>query len=202
MKNAGIPLVAMAAIVVGLVGYEGWKWYARHRQPTPAEVKAEVDALRAEAAKRHPGLSQTDAMKQVAAEQAGKRLNEADAHTRRRMAAQVFYGSYFLNTRFRPAYCRQQGVDISPFVAAFKEVHGDELIRADSVFAGAGQTPEAILPVVEAELTRMAAQDMADIGAARQATPDATCRLFNDNARAFAEAIALPPQVKAALMTD
>lgn len=202
MKSAGITVIALGAIVAGIAGYEGLKWYARHRQPTAAEVKAEVDSLRAEAAKQHPGMSQTDAMKQVAQAKATEMLNDADARTRRQMAAQVFYGAYFLNTRFRPAYCTQLGVDIAPFVAAYNQAHADELTRAQAVFAGTGQPPEAILTVAGAELTRMAAQDMRDIGAAQHAAPDATCRLFNENASTFASAIALPPQVRTALMTD
>lgn len=202
MKSAGITILVLSALVVGVAGYEGLKWIARHRQPTAAEVKAEVDDLRAEAAKQHPGMSQTDAMKQVAEAKTHRMMDGADAHTRQRMAAQIFYGSYFLNTRFRPEYCRQQGVDIAPFVAAYNEVHGEELTRAQAIFAGAGQPPEAILPIVQAELSRMAAQDMNDIGAAQHTTPDATCKLFNDNARAFAAAIALPPQVRTALMSN
>jgi hypothetical protein len=202
MKSAGITVILIGAAVVGLAGYEGFKWLAKQNRPTPADVTAEVDKLRAEAAQKHPGMSQTDAMKQVAAAKAGDMMRNAAPAQRVQMAANVFYGSYFMNTRVRPAWCRDRGVDISPFASAYERAHGAELSKAKAAYAGTGRSPEEILPIVEPELRRMVEQDMKDVGDSLKLTPEKTCNAFNDNADAFARAIQLPPEIRQALLAS
>ena len=200
MKSAGITVILIGVAVAGLAGYEGLKWVAERNRPTAADVTREVDALRSEAAQKHPGMSQTDAMKQVAAAKAGDMMRKASPDQRVRMAANVFYGSYFMNTRVRPAWCRDRGVDIGPFAAAYERAHAAELSKARAAYAGTGRAPEDILPIVEPELRRMVEQDMKDVGDSMKLSPEKTCAAFNENADAFARAIQLPPAIREALM--
>jgi hypothetical protein len=202
MKGAGITVILIGAAVVGLAGYEGLKWLAKQNRPTAADVTKEVDALRAEASQKHPGMSQTDAMKQVAAAKAGDMMRKAPTAQRVQMAANVFYGSYFMNTRVRPAWCRDRGVDISPFASAYERVHGEELSKAKAAYAGTEHSPENILPIIEPELRRMVEQDMKDVGDSLKLSPEKTCSAFNDNADAFARAIQLPPEIRQALLAS
>ncbi|HEY1136935.1 MAG TPA: hypothetical protein VGE64_05530 [Xanthomonadaceae bacterium] len=202
MKNAGITVILIGAAVAGFAGYEGFKWLAKQNQPTAADVTKEVDALRAEAAQKHPGMSQTDAMKEVAAAKAGDMMRKASPGERAQMAANVFYGSYFMNTRVRPAWCRQRGVDIAPFASAYERAHGAELSKAKAAYAGTGRSPEEILAIVEPELRRMVEQDMKDVGNSLKLTPEKTCTAFNENADAFARAIQLPPEIRQALLAS
>jgi hypothetical protein len=202
MKSAGITVILIGAAVVGLAGYEGLKWLAKQNRPTPADVTAEVDKLRAEAAQKHPGMSQTDAMKQVAAAKAGDMMRKAAPAQRVQMAANVFYGSYFMNTRVRPAWCRDRGVDISPFASAYERAHDEELSKAKAAYAGTEHSPENILPIIEPELRRMVERDMKDVGDSLKLSPEKTCSAFNDNADAFARAIQLPPEIRQALLAS
>lgn len=202
MKNAGMTVILIGAAVAGFAGYEGLKWLAKQNRPTAADVTKEVDALRAEAAQKHPGMSQTDAMKEVAAAKAGEMMRNTSPERRAQMAANVFYGSYFMNTRVRPAWCRERGVDISPFASAYERAHGEELSKAKAAYAGTGRSPEEMLPIVEPELKRMVGQDMADVGASLKLTPEKTCEQFNENADAFARAIQLPPEIRQALLSS
>jgi hypothetical protein len=202
MKSAGITVILIGAAVVGLAGYEGMKWLAKQNRPTAADITKEVDALRAEAAQKHPGMSQTDAMKQVAAAKAGDMMRKAPSRQRVLIAANVFYGSYFMNTRVRPAWCRDRGVDISSFASAYERAHGDELSKAKAAYAGTGHSPENILPIVGPELRRMVEQDMKDVGDSLKLTPEKTCAAFNENADAFARAIQLPPEIRQALLAS
>lgn len=202
MKSAGITVILIGAAVVGLAGYEGLKWLAKQNRPTPADVTAEVDKLRAEAAQKHPGMSQTDAMKQVAAAKASDMMRKAAPAQRVQMAANVFYGSYFMNTRVRPAWCRDRGVDISPFASAYERAHGEELSKAKAAYAGTEHSPENILPIIEPELRRMVERDMKDVGDSLKLSPEKTCSAFNDNADAFARAIQLPPEIRQALLAS
>ena len=201
MKSAGITLIVVGALVAGIVLYEVVKPDPM-RAPTVADVKSEVDKLKAEAAKKHPGMAQSDAMKEVSIERAGEMLKTGDAETRAKTAAGLFYGSYFMNTRARPAYCKQRGVDLAPFVAAFDQAHREELARARDIFVRGGIDPESMATTVQGQFAAMVDQDMKDFAAGANVQPDSACELFNQNSKIIAEAIQLPAEVKQALLTQ
>jgi hypothetical protein len=198
MKNAGITLIVVAGLVVGILAYNALKPDPL-RPPTVAEVKLEADALRAEAAKEHPGMAQSDAMKAVSERRTREALNKGDAEYRAKTAASVFFGAYFMNTRARPAYCRKRGVDLSAFVSAYDETHRAELDRARAIFLKAGLTPESLLPAVDSEFQKMVDQDMKDFASGAGVPLESVCPLFNENAKMIAQAIELPPEVRQAL---
>jgi hypothetical protein len=201
MKNAGTTLIVVAAIVAGVVIYEVAKPDPM-REPTAAEVKLEVDKLKTEAAKQHPDMPQSDAMKQVATAQATEMLKTGDAETRAKTAAGIFFGSYYMNTRARPAYCKQRGVDLAPFVAAFDRAHREELTRAREIFVRGGIDPESMVPNIQDQFVAMIEQDMKDFAAGAKVPPDSACILFNENSTLIAEAIQLPPEVKRTLLAQ
>lgn len=199
MKNAGITLVVVVALVAGVVLYDVAKPDPM-QAPNAADVKIEVDKLKAEAAKRHPDMSRSDAMKLVAMAQASELLKTGDAETRAKTAAGVFFGSYYMNTRARPAYCKQRGVDLAPFVAAFDRAHREELTRAREIFVRGGIDPESMVPNIQDHFVAMVDQDMKDFAAGANVPPDSACTLFNENSTLIAEAIQLPPEVKRTLL--
>ncbi len=199
MKNAGITVIVVVALVGGLALYEVMKPPAL-REPSAAQIKTQVDTLKAEAAKQHPGMAQSDAMKEVATAQATELLKKGDAQTRARTAAGIFFGSYYMNTRARPAYCQQRGVNLAPFVAAFDRAHREELNRAREIFLGAGIDPESMVPKIQSQFVSMVDQDMKDFAAGAQVAPESACDLFNQNSTIIAEAIQLPEDVKRALL--
>jgi hypothetical protein len=199
MKSAGIAIIAAIAIVGGILVYEAMKPEPL-RAPTEAEVKAQMDKLRAEAAKQHPGMPQSDAMKAEAIRQGSAMLQKGNAETRALTAAGLFFGSYFMNTRARPEYCRKRGVDLAPFVAAYERAHGTELTRAREILARADIDPESMAPKLQAEFVTVVEQDMKDFAAGAQVQPESACELFNQNSTIIAEAIVLPADVKQALM--
>ena len=145
-------------------------------------------------------MAQSDAMKEVAVRQARESLGKGDATSRSRTAASIFFGAYIMNTRARPEYCRQRGVDLRPFVAAYEEVHRAELTRARAIFAEAGMNPETLAPTLQAQFVGMVEQDMKDFAAGAQVPLENTCKLFNENAKLIAQAIELPAEVRNALL--
>lgn len=199
MKNAGITLTIVASLVTGIVLYEIVKPRAL-RETTAADVKVEVDKLKAEAAQKHPGVAPSDAMKQVATAQAGEIMKKGNAETRAKNAAGIFFGAYYMNTRARPAYCQQRGVDLAPFVAAFDRAHREELARAREIFVSDGIDPESMVPKIQDQFVAMIDQDMKDFAAGSQVQPENACALFNQNSKIIAEAIQIPPEIKQALM--
>ena len=201
MKSAGITVIVVAALVVGILVYEAVKPKPM-AEPTAAEIKAQMDKLRADATQKNPGLPQSDAIKEEATRQASAMLKASDGETRARNAAGLFFGSYFMNTRARPAYCRQRGVDLAPFVAAFDKTHREELTRAREILVRAGIDPESMAPKLQAEFVALVEQDMKDFAAGAQVQPESACELFNQNSKIIAEAIVLPPDVKQTLMAN
>ncbi|NOT89997.1 MAG: hypothetical protein HOP03_17730 [Lysobacter sp.] len=199
MKSAGITVVVVASLVGGILLYEALK-PERMNEPTAAEIKTQMDKLRTEAAQKNPNLPQSDAIKEEATRQASAMLKDSDGETRARTAAGLFFGSYFMNTRARPAYCRQRGVDLTPFVTAFDQTHRAELTRAREILARAGIDPESMAPKLQAEFVSLVEQDMKDFATGAQVQPESACELFNQNSKIIAEAIVLPADVKQALM--
>ena len=45
------------------------------------------------------------------------------------LGATMFLSFFLVNTKERSAFCREQGIDISSFVSAFKRHHSGELAR-------------------------------------------------------------------------
>ena len=202
MKNAGITVILIGIAAIGLAGYEGMKWMAKRNQPTAADIAARVDKVREDATRMHPGMSQTDAMKKVAAARAGETMRDGSPAQRSRMAAEAAFGSYFMNTRVRQAHCKQLGVDIDGFASAYERIHAEELSKARTIYAEQGRSPESFATLLGPAMQRMIEQDMRDIAQARSMTPEKTCKAFNDNAEAFARAIQLPREIRQALLAS
>ena len=200
MKNAGIVVVLFGVVAIGLAAYEGLKWFAARHQPTSVDVAATVDTVRADAARQHPGLSETDAMKKVAAARAAGTMRSTAPAQRARVAAEAAFGSHYMNTRVRQAHCRQLGVDLSRFASAYERIHAEEFAKAQAIYVAQGRSPEAFATLLGPAMQRMIEQDMRDIAQARRMTPEQTCAAFNDNADAYAGAIRLPPEIRQALM--
>ncbi len=201
MKNAGITLIAVAGLVIGLIAYDLLK-PDPIRAPTVAEVRAEADNLRTEAAKAHPNMAPSDAMKEVSVQRTREALSKGDPEDRAKTAASVFFGAYYMNTRARPEYCRKRGVDLSPFVTAYNETHRAELERARAIFVEGGLDPEMLAPALQAEFLTMVDQDMKDFASGAQVPLDNVCMLFNQNAKVIAQAIELPAEVRQALFAQ
>lgn len=198
MKSAGIVLISAIGLVAGILAYHALT-PETPRPPTAADVKTQIDALKAEAARTHPGMAQSDAMKEVAVRQARESLGKGDALSRSRTAAGIFFGSYFMNTRARPEYCRQRGVDLRAFVTVYEDVHRAELARARAIFAEAGMNPDTLAPALQSQFVGMVEQDMKDFAAGAQVPLEQTCGLFNENAKLISQAIELPKEVREAL---
>lgn len=199
MKSAGIALISAIGLVAGILLYEALKPSPLHA-PDPAIVQAEVDRLEAEARRAHPGMAPSDAMKEVAMRQAREAMAQGDAKTRAQKAAGIFFGAYVMNTRARPAWCRQRGVDLAPFANAYTSVHRDELARTQAIFAEGGLNPETFAGTLEAQFVPMVEQDMRDFANGAGVPLDKACGLFNEKATQIAQLITVPQEVRQALL--
>lgn len=192
-------------IVVALAAFYGvktLKQQAMSREPTAAEVSKQLNDLGARAAREHPGLPKTDALKELVTKESAEKLATQTPDQQVHTASNMFWGFYYMNTKARPHYCAQRGVDLTPFTTAFTNAHSAELSKAKAVYASAGISPEQILPQVMPALLSGVEQDMKDVTTGAQVPLEQACSLFNDNAEWIAEYIQLPPHVKQALLSD
>lgn len=199
MKSAGIVLISAAGLVAGILLYEALKPSPLHA-PDPAIVQARVDRLEAEARRAHPGMAPSEAMKEVALRQAREAMAQGDAKTRAQKAAGIFFGAYVMNTRARPTWCRQRGVDLTPFANAYTSLHRDELARTQAIFAEAGLNPDTFIAPLEAQFVPMVEQNMRDVANGAGVPLDKACTLFNEKAQQIAQAMTVPQEVKQALL--
>jgi hypothetical protein len=207
MGNAGKTLFIAIAIVAGIVLYPSLKpavqsglGSVKALLPQDAEVKAEMDALKAEAKRKYPGMAESAAMKKVADQRARDILRTGDKQTRARTAAEIFFGAYFMNTRARAGYCRRNGVDLTPFVTTYERTHRVEFERAQKILSDAGVDYESLPYKLQSISAPAVQQDMEDISRAENLPIPHVCTLFNEKADELAKAIHAPAEVREALM--
>lgn len=207
MGNAGKTLITVIAIVVGIVVYPSLKpavqsglGSIKALLPQDAEIKAEMDALKAEAKRKYPGMAESAAIKKVADQRARDILRTGDKPTRARAAAEIFFGAYFMNTRARAGYCRRNGVDLTPFVTTYERTHRVEFERAQRILTDAGVDYESLPYKLQSIAAPAVQQDMEDISRAENLPIPHVCALFNEKAEELAKAIRAPAEVREALM--
>jgi len=183
MKN-GIAKKAMsvAAFIVAFVAVKyGMEAYREHE--AIAKVEKSLDQLKADATQKHPDVPISIAMQQEATEKATKTItSETDELRRANTAADMFWGFYFVNVRERPEFCREQGVDIQPFVKAFERVHVNEVAKARSIYAGVSADENKTYMLIKPQLRKLIVQDMNDIATSNKISVKEGCQLISENA--------------------
>ena len=145
------------------------------------------EQLKADAVGQHPDAPVSEAIRQESVESATKKLNvETDAQKRAQSAAAMFWGFLFVNTRERAEFCREQGVDIQPFVSAFEQAHANQIAKAKSILARTATDEEKLYTEIEPLLRKAVVQDMNDIATAKKISLKSACQFISNNALALA----------------
>lgn len=202
MNKFAQSALSVAVMLAAFYGVKSLRQHAANREPTAEELNKRMDDLRARAAREHPDMAATDAMKEVALKESAQKLATQTGDQQANTAADMFWGFYWANTKARVTYCAQRGVDLTPFTTAFAREHSAELQRANAIYSAAGVAPETLLPTVMPTLTKTVEQDMKDLASGAQVPLDQACDLVNENAEQLAKLIQMPPHVKQALMTN
>lgn len=194
-----LAFVAVSAITrAGLDSYQKRKAVAKAQQM--------MDQLKKDAAAKHPNMQPAEAMQREAAAQMSQKL-AAETSDRKRLesAAGNFMGFYLVNVREREAYCRERGVDIASFVAAFQGGHARELLKAQEALANTPVGMDELYKRLKPQLAAVIAQDMLDITAQNKISEKQACELVAENGAALAAEMHLSraqPAVHRALVGD
>jgi hypothetical protein len=206
-------VVWVVTFVVGFVAAKAITQYFFDKHSNAAAVAAaekNMDKLREEGAKKHPDLLPSEAMKQEATEQGKEELakHSADKNKQAKVAADQFLGFLLVNTRTRVDYCKELGVDIAPFKAAFERAHRDEIARAAAIHHQRGRDMakdgEKLYGLLEGQFRKIIETDMRD--AAKQLNTDQSgaCKAMAELATGLVEEMQLQksnPVLHKALMS-
>jgi len=186
-KNALSVLgTIIAFVVIGAV----MKSVVRAPRERDAISKGEkfMEQLQADATRKHPDIPISQAMRQESSERATQKLtSETDELKRTNIAADMFWGFFFLNTRERPEFCREQGVDIQPFVKAFELAHKNEIAKARSIYARASVDEKTLHTAMKPQIRKALFQDMNDIATSTKSSLKEVCQVFSEKTDAIAQ---------------
>ncbi len=186
MKNrlAKAVLAVLAFFIASAVVKQGLQAYRENQVVAGAEQQ--IRQLETAAAERFPDAPVSVAMQQEATDWASKKMaTETDDRKRAYSAASMFWGFYYSNVRERSEFCREQGANIQPFVAAFEKAHVNELAKARAIFAQSATDEDKMYHLIKPQLLKMVAQDMSDIAAANKASLKDVCQLLSENGDAL-----------------
>ena len=195
MKKIGKKVVWVIALVAAF-GAARYVKEAYTEKNAIERVEASIDKLKGDAVAARPDLPPSEAVAVAAIKQAqdqDKRAQDQDkvysviSQDKKLLhAANQFIGFYYVNVKTRYEYCYKLGVDIAPFVTAFKTLHAEEFRIASDAHARKKVNTE--LMVSELEPTFWSTIDQAVLDAARQnkITPKDVCVGVAENGSALA----------------
>jgi hypothetical protein len=175
--------VIFAAALVG--AKYGYDQYVERKAVAKAEKV--LKQTRKDGIEKNPGVPQSEALRRQAVEVSAARI-EGQTNDKKRFltAASTFMGFYLVNTRERHAYCRERGVDTTPFVAAFDNVHRSELAAARAGLAKTAIKEDELYEMLQAQFRKTIADDMNDIASSQKLSVKQACELIADNGKEFA----------------
>lgn len=91
------------------------------------DANVKLESVKQEAVAKRPDLAPSVAFAEAAKHNSEASLTAAGGSDKKiSMAADQFVGFYYVNVKTRYEYCNKLGVDITPFVTAFKAVNAEE----------------------------------------------------------------------------
>lgn len=191
MKIISMKAALVFAITFILIG-------CSKNEQTPAQSLTkplqDFDRENAAAVAARPDLHPTQAIAQSATQRGKEMLASAhDANDKIFLAANQFIGYYNANVKSRSEVCGSLGVDISPFVNAFKAAHANEYrITSDAYAIHNVSLDEAL--VVEAHGRPLIKQVMEKMARNYNITLSEMCVAFAQNADDFTSEYAYQKQ--------
>lgn len=155
-------------------------------------AQAELMKMKTDAVSARPDLAPSKAFIEAASKNAESTLASADtADKKLSVAAEQFFGFYFINVKTRYEYCDKLGVDISPFVNAFKAIHAQEYRIASDAVAREKYNPEWVLSKMAPSMRSIIDQTMNDAAQQYKVTPKDICTGLAEHGPESAAGLAL-----------
>ena len=116
-------------------------------------------------------------------------LNAASTEKKKlSIAANIFFGAYFMSTRSRPYYCASLGIPINSFVSIYKQKHNQLFIIAEKIQIrdhteyGYKYDIDKLYKLLSPSGEKMLAQDMKDASSIVKMSERELCQSFEQDA--------------------
>ena len=208
-KGLGQRALKVVAVVVGLIAFVVGKQFVQtwHKQKSEQEQGAHVaaywDKMRTEAVKEKPDQPIGEAMEEKAKKDATAQLKALSGDKKVQSAANMYVGFFLMNTKAMPTFCKEQGVAIPAWTAAFEKVNATETARARQIHARTGFDEDRFYALIVDQYKKLVADDMHDIAATNKISLKDACKRLQDHADDLAADMSLSnvqPDVYKALM--
>jgi hypothetical protein len=197
--------IIVGAVAGGVVGGLKQTWYEyRSRQQQDAHVLTQIDKLKAEAVKERPDLPADIALQEKAKEITAAKIATQSADKKAETAADMYIGFLLINTKTRPAFCKEQGIDIPAWTAAFEKINATETAKARQIHSKVGFDEDRMYAMFADQMNKMVSDDMNGIATDNKGSLQDACKLFQDQADERASEMSfakLQPAAYKALMT-
>ena len=146
-------------------------------------ANAEIDAIRADVRIKNPDVPEVLAVHEAASKKMIENINaKGSVKEKQKTAAGSFLGYYLVNYRQRAEYCNNLGVDIMPFISAFKALHEDEYAVAVKAVSATSENIDELFAGLQPQFVKVIEQDMEFIANENGVSLAEACRLISDHA--------------------
>lgn len=146
-------------------------------------ANAEIDAIRADVQINNPDVPEVLAVHEAASKKMIENINaKGSAKEKQKTAAGSFLGYYLANYRQRAEYCNNLGVDITPFISAFKALHEDEYAVSVKAVSATPKNVDELFISLQPQFATVIEQDMEFIANENGVSLAEACRLISDHA--------------------
>lgn len=149
--------------------------------PPAAQRSTSLEEMERKAKRDFPGDPRADAVRQEAAKQQAAVLAISSQRNQQIHAATIFLGYYWMNDRARPTYCKQLGVDITPFVIQFDAANREAAARAKALITRIPVSEDEYYAMAAPELAKGSQHDMEDAAASDRITTRQLCEQIRDD---------------------
>lgn len=201
-KKAVWVVTFVVAFVAAKTAKQYW-WDSQAMERGIAAASMELDQMREKAVKDNPGVMPSEAIRQEAVKQTTTKLASQSGDKKQDTAADMYFGFLFMNTKSRPAFCREYGVEIPAWTQAFEQMHAKETAQARSIYAKTHFDENTLIPFMLEQFRKSISDDMAGIANANKVSIKDVCQLFAEHGAELAKEMHISraqPAVYKALM--
>jgi hypothetical protein len=203
-KIGSAAIWVVAFVVAYVVVYTFRTWSTEDRAVRGAENT--FKEVQTAAAKNNPELSPAEGMHREAVKRSTAKIESQSGDQQANTAADMFWGFFFVNTRSRPQFCKELGMDISPFVEEFQRMHSAEFAKAHSIYKRDSKiTSDELYVKLEPQLRKTVEIDMDSIAKREKLSILDICGIFATHGALIAKEMPLSkmqPAVHKALMAS
>lgn len=158
-------------------------WY-EHKSPEEIQhtLQVQMERLKVDAAKGKPGEPVAIAMQELATEQNAAKLATQSGDKKAETAADMYIGFLLINTKARPAFCKEQGIEIPAWIEAFENVNAAETARAREIHAKTGFHEDRMYALAADQFKKLVAEDINEIASDSKVSLRDACKVFEDRA--------------------